>query len=43
MFLKFSGIPSSGGRIVLCGQTDGRWTDRHIETIRRFSRMSERV
>jgi hypothetical protein len=46
--IKFHENPSSGGRVVLCGRTDGqmngqtdRQTDRHDEANTRFSKFFE--
>ena len=44
--IKFYDNPSSGSRVVSCGQTDRRTdgrTDRHDETSSRFSQFCERV
>ena len=38
---KFHKIPSSGSRVVQCGDTDGR-ADRHDEAKRRFSQRLRR-
>jgi hypothetical protein len=45
IFKKFSNIkfhenPSSGSRVVPCGQTDGQM-DRHVETSRNFAKEPE--
>jgi len=41
-YIKFHENPSSGGRDVPCGQTDGR-TDIHDEANSRFSQFCERA
>jgi hypothetical protein len=38
--IKFHENPSSGGRVVACGQTDGQM-DRHDKAISRFSSFCE--
>jgi hypothetical protein len=40
--IKFHENPSSGSRVVPCGQTDGR-TDRRDEGNSRFSQLCERA
>jgi len=40
--IKFHVNPSSGSRVVPCGQTDGR-TDRHDKANSRFSQFCKRV